>query len=488
MKHRLSFLLPTLLLASCQTSSVVNEAQRLYDTFWANDTKLKVELTLSQTNLQAIETYGKDKNTQFNDYYFPADFRLTVNDTIYDMEEVGVRQKGNIFSRGPFLNDEGFLSNPFHFRLSFDQTYDEDFYAPLGLKKSWINGEPAYETRQSRRLFGMKSLELKWNRSNDPSLINQVYAASLYRQHDVLAPQSTLSAVSIMTEQQGHDVGLYTINEIVDEIFIRRHFEGAAGNGDLYKALWSNQLLYPVMVQIDSNTGSEQFKPNFVGIENTEEGYHPVYDLKTNKNTSQHEALMNLVKTLHTLNQLQDLSLRKSTFESVLDTEAFLNYAAISYLIGNPDDMRNLTNNTYIYFHGVTKKAYFIPYDMDWSLGVTWDDELTQKMATHSPLSIHDPFQQVIQNPLYWFTILDGFVTPANRYPRIAGYQEPYLSMIHTVANDAYFSEESFVSLFDMKQGLYDGMTFTLPSNSDFVSSDTFIHHHQLITNTVKGN
>jgi len=191
---------------------------------------------------------------------------------------------------------------------------------------------------------------------------------------------------------------------------------------------------------------------------------------------------MQLIQTLHTLNSIQDVATQTSTLESVLNVEAFLKYAAISYLSGNPDDMRNLTNNTYIYFHGVTKQAYFIPYDMDWSLGLTWDENLTQKMATHSALSTKDSFDQTIRNPLYWYTILDGNVSQANRYPRIAGYQEIYLNNINETLTGDYFTTESYQAMFQAKEALYGADTFTIESASNFQHIDLFLNHHANIS------
>lgn len=477
------FLLPlgVIVLFACQGINP-NLEDQAFTEFWALDSRVVIEMTMSDATLSYIQTYGQEKNGPYNDYYFPISLKLTVNNETLEIDEVGIRQKGNIFSRGPFLNDEGRLVSPFHFRLSFDQTFDEPFYESLGLQKSWQNGEPEYETRQKRRLFGMKSLEMKWNRSQDPSLMNQLYASQLFKSEGVLAPNATLAKVSLMTESQGHDVGIYIVNEAIDQTFIERHFSGAAATGDLYKALWSNQLLLEDMARYDADVGDYVFHAEKVGIENTEQFYHPVYDLKTNLLMSTHHDLMQFIQTLDTLNTIQDLSTQQSTLESVLDVEAFLKYAAISYVSGNPDDMRNLTNNTYIYFHGVTHQAYFIPYDMDWSLGVTWDENLTQKMATHSALSTKDSFDQTIRNPLYWYTILDGNVNQANRYPRIAGYQEIYLENIQTVLASEHFSIQQYQMMFNTKASLYASDTFTIGSASQFQHIDLFTYHHNQIT------
>lgn len=466
-----------------QTSTIPQPQD--YLNFWDVDTKLDVAISISQANLMAIETYGQEKNGQFNDYYFPATVELTIDNEIFTFEEVGIRQKGNIFSRGPFLNESGRLQSPFHFRMSFDQTYDEPFYGPLNIQKTWQALDPAYQVRKTRRLFGMKTLEFKWNRSNDPSMVNQVYASKLFKHHGVVTPHSTLTMVSLQTENQGHDVGIYTINEAIDEIFIGRHFPRAYANGDLYKALYPNELLLNQMAELNPTTNEYEFLSSKVGVENTEEFYHPTYDLKTNRRTSQHTALMNLVKTLATMNRLSTPSEKLTALNRVVDIDKFLMYVAVSYLTGNPDDMRNNMNNTYIYFDSLTNKAHFIPYDLDWSLGLTWDQEITEKMAKKSPLSTRNSFDQTIRNPLYWYTILTGQQNEATLYPMVGNYRETYSNLVLEIYLQEPFSISAYQSLYQTKSQLYRSYSSTIESNSRFENINLFITHFNEILNTI---
>jgi spore coat protein CotH len=474
-----------LVVASCSGTSGGLSQPRDYVTFWALNTKIDVNITISQANLTAIQTYGQEKHGQYNDYYFPATIRFQINDATYVFEEAGIRQKGNIFSRGPFLNDNAILENPFHFRLSFDQTYDEEFYRPLNLLKSWQPEDPAYQARKDRRLFGMKSLEFKWNRSDDPSLVNQVYASSLFKTHGVIAPYSTLATLSLQTENQGHDVGIYTINEAIDDIFIARHFQPANANGDLYKALYPNELILSQMASLNSLTNDYAFLSAMVGVENTEEFYHPTYDLKTNRRTSQHEQLMTLVKTLSTLNRLPTPAERLNTLNRIVDVDHFLMYAAVSYLTGNPDDMRNNKNNTYIYFDSITNKAYFIPYDLDWSLGLTWESDLTESLYKKSPFSTRNSFNQTIQNPLYWYTILTDQQTVAIRYPMVGNYRQTYGDLVMTIHQEESFSISAYQNIFTTKSKLYRNYSSTLPSNSQFVHMNLFATHYTELLVTI---
>ena len=474
-----------LVLTSCSgTSSELNQPKD-YVTFWANNTNIDVNITLSQTNLIAIQTYGQEKNGQYNDYYFPATIAFQINEERLVFEEVGIRQKGNIFSRGPFLNEEARLANPFHFRLSFDETFDEEFYGPLNLQKSWQETDPAYQARKDRRLFGMKSMEFKWNRSNDPSMVNQVYASNLFKAHGVVTPHSTLATLSLQTENQGHEVGIYTINEAVDDIFIARHFQPANAKGDLYKALYPNQLLLSHMASMDTITNEYVFTPSMVGIENTEEFYHPVYDLKTNRRTSQHEQLMTMVKTLATLNRLPTAEERLETLNRIVDIDRFLMYVAVSYLTGNPDDMRSNMNNTYIYFDSVTNQAHFIPYDLDWSLGLTWDEDITESMYKKSPFSTRNSFDQTIRNPLYWYTILTGQQNEATLYPLVGNYRQTYGDLVTRIHLEESFSIQAYQDVYNAKSTLYRNYSSTIDSNSRFDNINLFTTHYNELLITI---
>jgi spore coat protein CotH len=495
-KSTLALLLPFLI--ACVPSSSFSESlpsssqwttlesEPEYVTFWQPIQK-SISLIMQPETLQWIETYGAEKNSPTNEYYFPITLVVMMQETTYTLENVGIRQKGNIFSRGTFLNEDGELVYPFHFRLSFDQTFDDPFYDELGIRKPWQNGQPEYEAQQKRRLFGMKSLEFKWNRSYDRSLINQPFASTLFTASDVIAPQSTLSPISIHVGETTLPLGMYIINEAVDHIFIQRHFAGPHAEGDLYKALYPNTLLLDEMAHFDSSIGDYVFHEWMVGIENNQEGYHPVYDLKTNQETSSHEALMKLVKTFKSLRLYNDQD-RLDRLSSVLDIPAFIRYVSTSFLVGNPDDMRNNQNNSYIYFDGVTQQATIIPYDNDWSLGVTWDESLTQWTATKSPFESVNSFSQPIQNPLFWVTVIpsDGSLS-SQLYPLVPSIYDMYVESLIELSESLYFTETGYQSLFDSYRLLYEDVyvEITLPNPSRFESIDAFLYHAHYIQATL---
>jgi hypothetical protein len=85
-------------------------------------------------------------------------------------------------------------------------------------------------------------------------------------------------------------------------------------------------------------------------------------------------------------------------------------FAAVSYMMGNPDDLRNNYNNCYIYFRADNGKMMIIPYDMDRGLGVNKDwNPPGNHMTQDSPFSdkaIGNGSQQ--KNPLFTKGILNG--------------------------------------------------------------------------------
>lgn len=461
-----------------------------YLDFWSDEVALSFEIEMTKQNIQFMSDAGANKNDIRNDIYFPADIALTVGDDQYRIHEVGIRMKGNVYSRGP-IAENGSLVAPFGFKLSFNETFDDDYYQSYGLQKSWTTADPAYATRKDRTLFGMEKLDFKWNRSDDPSMITQAFAYDLIRNHIPIAPQSTLSRMTFITEDGAIPLGVYMVNEAIDKTLMRRFFNKAEAQGDLYKCLWPVDLnLIDRLGRhiLQESNGVYSVNPDVIGVEDTWANYHPTYDLKTNKKTSTHQDLIALITTLQDAGTLSEAS-RKTALEAVVDIPSFLDYAAVSYLVGNPDDMRWNVNNTYLYFHPTTHKAYFIPYDSDWSLGVTWDSGLTDAMGHLTPTQNTSPVSQsYIHNPLYWYTIMaenDGNVSYSDNYPRISSYRITYLTKVQTVKNDPLFSIQSYQAMFEQYANLYTEIESSLETHSYFSNIQKFESYYNAITSTI---
>jgi spore coat protein CotH len=467
---------------SSQTSSELPETND-YQIFWSEQTKIHIQLDISAFHLSLMNQFGQEKNNRYNDFYVPTNVIFTINEEVVVMEQVAIRLKGNIFSRGAFLDNQTIV-RPFHFRLRFDYVWDDEHYQPFGLKQNWTASDPDYQTRKVRSLASMRSIEFKWNRSNDPSMINQVYASRQFTEALSIAPHATLGQITLRSQPLRYELGVYTINEAIDEIFINRYFSGQASKGDLYKALYPVDLRYDRMVYRDTTTNQERFHEYMVGVEDTWNYYHPVYDLKTNKKHATHASLMNLIRTLKYAGGFP-FSEQLDLLRAVIDIPSFIQYAAISHLIGHPDDMRNNTNNTYIYFHGETQKAYFIPYDFDWSLGITWNEGLTVDTGTRHPLSPFGTYG-LIENPIYWYTIFQGNHAPFSQvYPLQPSIQLAYRQKIKALFEHSRFSVNQYELLFETYKQHYQDVYSSLDTNTNFKHLEAFKYHYQLVAQTM---
>ena len=262
----------------------------------------------------------------------------------WTVPQVGVRMKGNT-SRTAFYSDSDGMYNLVHFKLSFQETFDEEeYYGSSALK--W-DDDNAREERKDRTFATLEKIDMRWNRNDDTTYIRESYSYDLYRSFGVLAPHTNLASVDI-----GNDhAGVWVIYEPVDKIFLEKNLPEEAIGGDLYKLGWTNE-------------GATFTSFTSYGVEDEDSCKFYVYDLKTNKKKSTHQSLKNLINTLNSS------SLSKEMFASVVDVENFMYYCAVSYMVGNCDDLRNNYNNSYVYFRADTGKMIVIPYDGDRGLGV----------------------------------------------------------------------------------------------------------------------
>lgn len=365
------------LLCGCQTTppnivtapeatGPVREADILYTTLFDPQTKVELELLMSDDQLQKMQDDYNAYSSQGSKspIYRMGDLRITLTangeSRIYTIEQVGVRMKGNT-SRSEFYNSQYGIYNLIHFKISFQETFDDPrYYGADALQ--WEAS--ARQERKNRTFASLSKIDLKWNKNYDTTFIKETYAYQFYRSEGVIAPSTTICNLNWC----GSNAGLYTLYEPVDKDFLTYWFPEGALGGDLYKLGWSH-------------IGADFLKAESMGVEDEDAGLFYTYDLKTNKTTSNHESLKNLIAVLNKKN------LTAEEFSAVVDVPMFLKYVAASYFVGNPDDLRHNYNNTYLYFRADNGKAVFIPYDCDRSFGTTkdWD-------PSGCGMAVEDPF------------------------------------------------------------------------------------------------
>ena len=456
-----------------------------YYEFWDENTKLDFTVEMDPIHLKNMSEAGANKNDPRNELYFPANLTIKMNEKSYYYEEVGLRSKGNL-SRVNFA-PEGEIVEGFNFKIAFDHTWTAEQYEPYGLRKTWTKTDPDYIVRNDRRFLDMKKMDFKFNRSGDTSMINQAFINRLFAAKGLITPHSTMTEFKINNDVKNTHLGVVFINEVIDKTLIRRYFNNVNDEGDLYKCLWPTNLLLSDTLN-DLGAGVYTVKPEMIGVEDTFNWYHPTYDLKTNEKTSQHEALINLIKTLDQSKKLTDTAL-KQAIENVVDIDSFLRFAALSYLVGNPDDMRNNVNNVYIYFHPVTGKAYFITYDNDWSLGLVWSEgnsvEWGLGVADLLPRDTRTALNGTVSNPLYYYTIMNqgGYDDGINRHE---DFRVAYDQYVQEYVDSEAFSVATYQALFNDYEANYGDVTSTVFTATGFISTSLFEQWHARISATVE--
>lgn len=442
------------------------EEEKLYVRLFDLENKVEIQIHMSDEELEKMQAdyeYYSSFGSK-SPIYRMADVTVTIQSSAgterYDIEEVGVRMKGNT-SRTDFYSPEEGIYNVIHLKLSFQETFDdEDYYGADA--KVWTD-EESREARKDRTFATLEKLDLRWNRCDDGSYLKEYYAYAAYRAFDVLSPHVNLASL----DWSGVHMGVFTINEPVDKIFLEKYLPEEAAGGDLYKLGWGMGGSASF-----TNTGS-------IGVEDEDAGLFYAFDLKTNKKKSDHADLMGLIR------QLNDGYVSKEEYEELVDTDYFLRFAAVSYLLGNPDDLRNNYNNCYAYFRSDNGKLLLIPYDYDRCLGVT-----THWNPTGTGVTDDDPFGGVLlgaerdqqgqyqhqRNPLFIYSVDKG-----------GYYVREFGAVLKTVAASDWFGEERFSVLYQIAEGHYKAdaapdkrlhnarhlkMAFDLERTSDFASND----------------
>ena len=395
------------------------------------DVKVELRLDISDEQLQLLQD-DYNKYSSFGSkspIYRKANLyvKMTLpNGNVKErfIEEVGIRMKGNT-SRTDFYNSGDGMYNLVHFKISFGETFDKEEYYGSSAKE-WSSSD-ARKARKNRTFATLEKMDIRWNKEDDATYIREIYSYDTYREMGVLAPHTNLASV----DMAGNHLGLYVIYEPVDEIFLEKNLPEELLGGDLYKCGWGIN-------------GGASFAPNCsIGIEDEDAGLFYAYDLKTNKKTSTHRALQNFIVEINMPN------LTKTRLEELIHMDNFITFAAISWFLGNPDDLRNNYNNYYLYFTP-DGKAMFIPYDYDRTLGISHDWNPTgHGMTKDDPLTKDMGAGGKQNNPVYLKTVVKGGL-----------FVEEYKERLSEIASSTMFSNARFVDRYEKAKKLYEGLTY----------------------------
>lgn len=198
-----------------------------------------------------------------------------------------------------------------------------------------------YEPGQTFR--GLKMLALN-NNIMDASLSREALGYQLYRDAGVPAPR-TAFALLTLTVPGKYDrtvVGLYTLIEVVDKVFLEERFGTKKG-----------MLLKPERVGPLDHLG-----PNWSAYE---EKYRP----KVKPSKKAQERFIEFTRLV----QDRDEKRFHREIANYLDVDAFLRYLAVTSLMASLDSFMGLPHNYYIYFDPKKDRFLILPWDLDHSFG-----------------------------------------------------------------------------------------------------------------------
>ena len=426
---KLSVLLFVLLLSACQSpisssntvdssfqtsTSSIDEFENLYDELYYPTSQVEIYLNFTNESIYKLAKYSSDEVKK--EMYHPCDIVFVLNQKKYEYLEAGVRMKGNTSRNENFVDSSGHILGLVHFKISLKETFDDvednDYYI-----RSWENDD-ARKQRKDRQFANQQKLDLKWNKSEDKTFTKQIYAYHAFESEGLMASKVQLVQVHLQTQSDSKTY-LCQLQETIDKDFLTKRLAKESSKGNLYKSTYTD--MGPASLSQESVSS--------IGVEGP--NYHPSYDLKTNDKEDEidHSLLTNLINVVNQNTSNSDSF--KLIIDELIDVDSILKYQALCWVIGNPDDSRNNSNNYYIYFNSSNDKACFIPYDFDRCFGILKDWEVHMEDIPLYTTKQNLGYERVWQpNPLLWRLIIntdDSSVDYSIKWPVIKSYQDLYV-------------------------------------------------------------
>lgn len=307
-------------------------APRSAESFFVPDRVWTIHLTVSADEWKALEptrrpgvNFGapsppppskpkdSDRPTSVSPFGFEYPYvHANVEIDGKEIENVGLRFKGN----SSFLASRQ-LKRPF--KIDFNRwVEDQDF-------------------------LGLAMLNFS-NNTMDPTQMRERISYSVFRGAGVPAPRTTYAKLFLTVPGQ-HDralVGLFTVIEPVDKVFLADRFGKANG-----------MLLKPERAQGFPHLGDDWSA--------YKDRYHPKDDPKP----KEARRLIEFTKLIHKADD-DEFQRRVGEF---MDVDAFLKLTAANTALTNLDSFFGVGHNYYLYLNPATDKFVWVPYDLDHSLG-----------------------------------------------------------------------------------------------------------------------
>src|SRR5262245_19210257 len=231
-----------------------------------------------------------------------------------------------------------------------------------------MSGKISFKVDLNKYVKGQKLLDLSTlnfhNMIVDPGFMNEALAYRLYRDAGVPASRTAYVKVSVTVgNQPARDHGLFLLVENVDTNFVHTRLKRSDG-----------AILKPSTRDPFVDRGAAWSK------------YNQTYDPKTDLTDPEKQRIIEFCQFVSRANE-RDFIARIGNY---VDIEAFARYMAVLVWLANPDSILERGQNYYVYFHPVTGRIQFMPWDQDHSFG----NFLHTSLSPYETMSIHMPWVQ----------------------------------------------------------------------------------------------
>ena len=329
------------------------------------DESIIPEITVSMTVDEWNRLLKRYDEFSHNVDYFHADFTYRKGNEVFEIEDGGIRLRGNTSRRRPEGNggQEHDAVNPdwhhCHFGINFRKFHKDDEHTIKGIRK----------------------VNLKWFK-DDPCYVRELFCYDLFRRYGIWTAAHDIYCrlwLKIGDSEPAY-YGVYQMIEPIDDEFIERRVDGMFGNdkGFLWKCGYAdgpadlNGLDGSWSIDLDNGINyTYEFKGD---EEDYDAAKEQLEDFILKLQGKGEESFYNWIKT-------------------VCDVEFLLKTYAVNVAVGMCDDHWNNGNNFYLYFNSKDKfdyQLFFLPYDYDNTLGTSWHIGVTSDHGRQDPYNWGD--------------------------------------------------------------------------------------------------
>lgn len=401
-----------------------------YDFVWDYDQipEVHLEVRVDDWN-RLLLAYDADRLTKL---YIPANLTFVQRGQVTRVDSIGLRIRGN----GSRHRPEG-KAGELH-------TAGSTTWHSVG----WGVNLRKYVKDEAHTLRGIRKIWLRYG-YNEPTHVREMYCYRLYEEFGVkCVPRITFCNVGIHVEgdEREANYGAFYIMEPIDDRFLKDRSDYFGGSdGYLWKCGKGEADL------------KFKFDEMFGWDDNGEMDERP-YVLKT-KTSQFKQAKRQMSAFINNLVTLGEAEFH-DWIATVTDVPLLLKTYAIMVAIGNWDDYWNNSNNYYLYFNSTNQsnyKVFFIPYDLDNTLGCSRIVGNVVDTGRHDPMSWGQEHNLLIARLMHhsdYRELYKGYLKELVNTP--GALMDPAASMTR-VAEWMAFIKPLFPSDLDRDNKIYDG-------------------------------